>query len=269
MNKNDLASQVAAETSATRATAERMIGAVFAAIGDALARDEPVAIAGFGTFFTRTRALRRGRNPQTGERLDTPPRRCRYSRPRRSCEIPSAAVDETRHRGVRARRSARGTVPVATVPAAATPRLRQARQLAPRWTSPSHPRFPSSIPCRLGSLRIVWGRHDHRWTKEVAIAAMQYFIQSTGSRATRPLQLRPPCANIPPDYARLRSGLSPGAFRSLTAPHRLDGRIVGIGTRASRRWSIQGKVRRLRLPIPEQGRQVASVLQRGIGARCA
>ena len=77
MNKNDLASQVAAETSATRATAERMIGAVFAAIGDALARDEPVAIAGFGTFFTRTRALRRGRNPQTGERLDTPPRRCR------------------------------------------------------------------------------------------------------------------------------------------------------------------------------------------------
>ena len=162
MNKNDLASQVAAETSATRATAERMIGAVFAAIGDALARDEPVAIAGFGTFFTRTRALRRGRNPQTGERLDTPPRRCRYSRPRRSCEIPSAAADETRHRGVRARRSARGTVPVATVPAAATPRLRQARQLAPRWTSPSHPRFPSSIPCRLGSLRIVWGRENHR-----------------------------------------------------------------------------------------------------------
>ena len=45
MNKNELVSHVAAETSATRATAERMVGAVFPAIGDALARDEPVAIA--------------------------------------------------------------------------------------------------------------------------------------------------------------------------------------------------------------------------------
>ena len=38
MNKNELVSHVAAETSATRATAERMVGAVFSAIGDALAR---------------------------------------------------------------------------------------------------------------------------------------------------------------------------------------------------------------------------------------
>ena len=55
-----------------RATAERMVRAVFSAIGDALARDEPVAIAGFGTFFTRTRAPRQGRNPRTGESLDIP-----------------------------------------------------------------------------------------------------------------------------------------------------------------------------------------------------
>ena len=50
MNKNELVSHVAAETSTTRATAERMVGAVFSAIGDALARDEPVAIVGFGKF---------------------------------------------------------------------------------------------------------------------------------------------------------------------------------------------------------------------------
>ena len=67
MNKNELVSHVAAETSATRATAERMVGAVFSAIGDALARDEPVAIAGFGQFVIRDRAARQGRNPQTGE----------------------------------------------------------------------------------------------------------------------------------------------------------------------------------------------------------
>ena len=67
MNKNDLVSHVAAETSATRATAERMVGAVFSAIGDALARDEPVATAGFAKFDIRGRASRRGRNPKTGE----------------------------------------------------------------------------------------------------------------------------------------------------------------------------------------------------------
>ena len=67
MNRNDLVSHVAAETSVTRASAERMVAAVFSAIGDALARDEPVTIAGFGKFVMRSRAARQGRNPATGE----------------------------------------------------------------------------------------------------------------------------------------------------------------------------------------------------------
>ena len=70
MNRNELAAQVAAETSTTGAAAERMVGAVFSAIGDALARAEPVAIAGFGKFAVRSRAARRGRNPRTGEPVD-------------------------------------------------------------------------------------------------------------------------------------------------------------------------------------------------------
>ena len=67
MNKAELISHVAAEASVTSATADRLVGAVFSAIGDALAHDEPVTIAGFGKFATRSRAARRGRNPQTGE----------------------------------------------------------------------------------------------------------------------------------------------------------------------------------------------------------
>ena len=67
MNRNDLVSHVAAETSVTRVGAERMVAAVFSAIGNALARDEPVTIAGFGKFVMRSRAGRQGRNPQTGE----------------------------------------------------------------------------------------------------------------------------------------------------------------------------------------------------------
>ena len=66
MNKAELVSHVAAETSTTRAAAERMVGAVFSAIADALARDEPVAIAGLRKFAVQGRAARRGRNPRTG-----------------------------------------------------------------------------------------------------------------------------------------------------------------------------------------------------------
>ena len=70
MNKNDLAAQVAAERSTSRTEAERMVEAVFSAIGDALARGEPVAIAGFGKFAVHSRVARVGRNPQTGEPVD-------------------------------------------------------------------------------------------------------------------------------------------------------------------------------------------------------
>ena len=69
MTRNDLAARLAAERSVTRADAERMVAAVFSAIGDALARDEAVTIAGFGKFVTRSRAARQGRNPQTGDPL--------------------------------------------------------------------------------------------------------------------------------------------------------------------------------------------------------
>ena len=72
MNKAELVTHVATEASVTRATAERLVGVVFSAIADALAREEPVAIAGFGTFATRSRAARRGRNPRTGEPVAVP-----------------------------------------------------------------------------------------------------------------------------------------------------------------------------------------------------
>ncbi len=67
MNKHELVSHVAAGTPVTRADAERLVGVVFSAISDALARGEPVTIASFGKFATRSRAARTGRNPRTRE----------------------------------------------------------------------------------------------------------------------------------------------------------------------------------------------------------
>ena len=67
MNKSDIVSRVAAQASLSRAAADNVVNAVFTAIGDGLARDETVAIAGFGAFSIKQRPARSGRNPRTGE----------------------------------------------------------------------------------------------------------------------------------------------------------------------------------------------------------
>ena len=69
MNKSELTSSVAARTSVTRADADSVVAEVFATIAEALARGEKVSIAGFGTFATRSRTPRQGRNPATGESI--------------------------------------------------------------------------------------------------------------------------------------------------------------------------------------------------------
>ena len=65
----ELAAHVASQTALSRAQAERAVGAVFSAIGEALAGGESVVIAGFGTFTTKERGARQGRNPSTGEAI--------------------------------------------------------------------------------------------------------------------------------------------------------------------------------------------------------
>ena len=67
MKKSEFASHVASRTSLTRAAAEAAVNAVLTTIADTLAKGDTVTIAGFGTFSTRTRPARRGRNPRTGE----------------------------------------------------------------------------------------------------------------------------------------------------------------------------------------------------------
>lgn len=69
MNKTELSAHVAARAAVSKATVDSVVSSVFTAIGEALARDESVTVAGFGTFSTRARAARRGRNPATGESI--------------------------------------------------------------------------------------------------------------------------------------------------------------------------------------------------------
>ena len=70
MNKSEIAGHVANRTGIGRSAAGVAVDAVFAVIAEVLARGEDVRIAGFGTFGTRNRPARTGRNPRTGESLN-------------------------------------------------------------------------------------------------------------------------------------------------------------------------------------------------------
>ena len=67
MTKNQLIEKVAKKAHLTKRASADAVNAVFDLIRDNLQRGEKTIITGFGTFLVRSRAARRGRNPQTGE----------------------------------------------------------------------------------------------------------------------------------------------------------------------------------------------------------
>ena len=69
MKKSDIAGRVADRIGLSQSAAGNAVDAVFEAVGEALANGEEVRIVGFGTFTTKSRPARTGRNPQTGEGL--------------------------------------------------------------------------------------------------------------------------------------------------------------------------------------------------------
>lgn len=69
MNKTELVSRVAEKAEVTKKEAEKVIGALFASIEEALENGDKVQLVGFGTFEVRDRAARTGRNPKTGEEI--------------------------------------------------------------------------------------------------------------------------------------------------------------------------------------------------------
>ena len=66
MNKTEMADRLAARTGLSKGAAKDAVDGVFAIVGEALADDEEVRLPGFGTFGTRGRPARTGRNPRTG-----------------------------------------------------------------------------------------------------------------------------------------------------------------------------------------------------------
>ena len=72
MNKAAIVARVAERMGLNKFAAEGAVDTVLEAIAEGLAKEEDVRIAGFGTFRTRNRAARQGRNPATGESVRIP-----------------------------------------------------------------------------------------------------------------------------------------------------------------------------------------------------
>ncbi len=75
MNKQELIEAVAARTELTPGQAKKVVDAIFSPkssqglIASALSSGEKVVLAGFGTFESKQRKARTGRNPKTGETI--------------------------------------------------------------------------------------------------------------------------------------------------------------------------------------------------------
>ena len=67
MNKAELVAKMAEKSELTKKDAENALNAFMACVEEALVNGEKVQLVGFGSFETRDRAAREGRNPQSGE----------------------------------------------------------------------------------------------------------------------------------------------------------------------------------------------------------
>lgn len=72
MRKPELAAEIAEKTGLTKDKSNEVITVITDQIAKALSEDDTVSLIGFGTFSRRSRAERKGKNPQTGAELIIP-----------------------------------------------------------------------------------------------------------------------------------------------------------------------------------------------------
>lgn len=81
MTKADLIEEVSRVVEMTRKDSEVIVEAIFDSVVRALKTDDKIEIRGFGSFRTRQRQSRIGRNPKTGTRVEVPAKRIPYFKP--------------------------------------------------------------------------------------------------------------------------------------------------------------------------------------------
>ena len=72
MNKSELIAKIADKAELTKKDAEKALNAFVDSVTEALKADDKVGLVGFGSFETRVRKARVGKNPQTGAAINSP-----------------------------------------------------------------------------------------------------------------------------------------------------------------------------------------------------
>jgi len=94
MTKADLVEEVIRVTDLPRKESETIVESIFEGIIQTLKEDKKIEIRGFGSFRTRQRRGRVGRNPKTGEKVEVPAKRIPFFKP--SKELKEFINSETR-----------------------------------------------------------------------------------------------------------------------------------------------------------------------------
>ncbi len=81
MTKAELIEEVSRVVEMTRKDSEVIVEAIFDSVVRALRGGDKIEIRGFGSFRTRQRQPRVGRNPKTGARVEVPAKRIPYFKP--------------------------------------------------------------------------------------------------------------------------------------------------------------------------------------------
>ena len=72
MNKTELIAAAAESIGMTKKDTEKVLNALLETMTDSLCKGEKVQISGFGSFETKQREARVGRNPHTKESIEIP-----------------------------------------------------------------------------------------------------------------------------------------------------------------------------------------------------
>jgi integration host factor subunit beta len=81
MTKADLIEEVSRLAELTRKDSEVIVETIFDSIVNSLRAGDKIEIRGFGSFRTRQRKPRVGRNPKTGDRVDVPAKKIPFFKP--------------------------------------------------------------------------------------------------------------------------------------------------------------------------------------------
>ncbi|HEV2420505.1 MAG TPA: HU family DNA-binding protein [Candidatus Acidoferrales bacterium] len=81
VTKAELIEEVIRITELPRKESETVVETVFESIIEALQKNDKIEIRGFGSFRTRQRRGRTGRNPKTGAKVEVPPKRIPFFKP--------------------------------------------------------------------------------------------------------------------------------------------------------------------------------------------